>query len=212
MLCNITQNSMGQTPRGVPISHNTLQHYPEFHGADTWGYPARSSWGGTLLEGTLQGGTQVGYPPPGQDGGYPGRVPPTRSGWGGTLPGGYPVRTTEGVLTTQRVVCLLRSCRRTFLLKTCWKAIGWKFDCNSVSFAGNTTRRNIFKRPPLPPPWRKTLQVFFFCKKSCKIPESNRDSRSMTRGGRGRVGLFAGKGGPNIVYWKTGEKARTYSI
>ena len=40
----------------------------------------------------------AGYPPgPGQDG------------------GGYPVRTTEGVLTTRRVVCLLRSRRRTFL-------------------------------------------------------------------------------------------------
>ena len=29
---------------GVPICHNALQHYPEFHGADTkGGYPARSS-------------------------------------------------------------------------------------------------------------------------------------------------------------------------
>ena len=59
--------------------------------------------GGYLLGGTLPGeyparGTKVGYPPPDQDGG-----------------GGYPVRTTEGVLTTQRAVCLLRSRRRTFL-------------------------------------------------------------------------------------------------
>ena len=37
---------------------------------------------------------------------------PARSGWGG----GYPVRTTEGVVTTWRAVCLLRSRRRTFLL------------------------------------------------------------------------------------------------
>ena len=57
---------------GVPISHNALQHYPEFHGADTWGgslpggvpcqggYPARG--GGTLLGGVpcRGGGTQVG--------------------------------------------------------------------------------------------------------------------------------------------------------
>ena len=31
--------------------------------------------------------------------------------------GGYPVRTTEGVLTTQRAVCLLRSRRRTSLCR-----------------------------------------------------------------------------------------------
>ena len=36
--------------------------------------------------------------------------------WPGTPPrGGYPGRTTEGVLTTRRAVCLLRSRRRTFL-------------------------------------------------------------------------------------------------
>ena len=143
MLCNITQNAMGQTPgRGVPISHNSLQHYPEFHEADTQGgtlpglaggypaggYPARDGgtllgvpcwgvpcrgvpcwglpclgvpcWGGTLLV----GGTQVGYPPSQvRTGGYPA--------------GGYPVRTTEGVLTAPRAVCLWRSRRRTFLLQ-----------------------------------------------------------------------------------------------
>ena len=83
--------------------HNALQHYPEFHGADTWGgtqpgpaggYPARSGRGGTL---------------PGQEG-----VPCRGWGWG-DQDGGYPVRTTEGVLTTRRAVCLLRSRRRTFL-------------------------------------------------------------------------------------------------
>ena len=153
MLCNITQNAMGQTPRGVPISHNALQHFPDCHGADTWGgvpcqvqlggypaggYPARGvprqgtpsprsgqgvpcqgvpfsgvpCWGyqfrvppsqvrmgggGPLPGGTLPGGTQVGYPP------------------GQVRRGGYPVRTTEGVLTTRRAVCLLHSRRRTFL-------------------------------------------------------------------------------------------------
>ena len=39
MLCNISQNAMGQPPGG---------------------YPARSSWGGTLPWGTLMGGTLVG--------------------------------------------------------------------------------------------------------------------------------------------------------
>ena len=72
---------------GVPVSHNALQHFPECHGAAGGGYPARSSWRG----------------------GYPGR--------GGTLAGGggYPIRTTQGVLATLRAVCLLRSRRRTFL-------------------------------------------------------------------------------------------------
>ena len=72
------------TPRGVPISHNALQHYPEFHGADTWGggtWPDPSR-GGILPGGTLPGG----YPA----GGYPAQggtllgVPCQ----GGTLPGG----------------------------------------------------------------------------------------------------------------------------
>ena len=85
---------------GVPISHNALQHYPEFHGADTWG-------------GTWPGPARGGYPA----WGYPARGHPV----GGVLcqgypAGGYPVRTTEGVLTTRRAVCLLRSRRRTFLL------------------------------------------------------------------------------------------------
>ena len=99
----------------VPISHNALQHYPEFHGADTWGgYPARSSrgvpcWGVPCQWGTLLGG----YPTRG----YPGRVPPQPGQDGGVhCWGGYPVRTTEGVLTTRWAVCLLHLHRRTFLL------------------------------------------------------------------------------------------------
>ena len=128
MLCNITQNAMGQTLGGVPVSHNALQHFPECHGAHTWGgYPARSSWGGGY---PARGVPCQGVPPArsGQDGGvpwqggYPGRVAPSpqpgQDGLGGTLAGGgYPGRTTEGVLTTRRAVCLLCSRRRTFLFE-----------------------------------------------------------------------------------------------
>ena len=108
-----------------------------YQGVPCWGY----STGGTLLGGTLPGldggyparGTLLGGTPPGrvppgrvppgqgQDGGYPargtlsgylpGRVPPQPR----SERGGYPVRTTEGVLSTRRTVCLLRSRRRTFL-------------------------------------------------------------------------------------------------
>ena len=66
--------------------------------------------GGTLLGGAYpargEGGIKVGYPLAG----YP-PAPLARSGSGGV----YPVRTTEGVVTTRRAVCLLRSRRRTFL-------------------------------------------------------------------------------------------------
>ena len=99
MLCNITQNSMGQTPRGVPYLGGTLPGgtqvwYPPWPGQDRGEYPA----GGYPAEGC----TQVGYTLQG--------IPP-----GQVRTGGYPVRTTEGVLTTRRAVCLLRSRRRTFL-------------------------------------------------------------------------------------------------
>ena len=108
MLCNISQNAMGQTTGGVPISHNALQHYPEFHGADTRrGVPSQVQLGGTLPG--QDGGYPTrrvscwGYPgrvppirvPPTRSGqGVPIRVPPTRSGQRGTLaeypPTGYP--------------------------------------------------------------------------------------------------------------------------
>ena len=102
------------------------------------GYPARRGvpWSGPA-GGYPAGGYPGQVPPirPGQDGGYPAggtlvRYPPARSGggypawgvpWPGTPPhkvrtgGGYPGRTTEGVLNTRRAVCLLRSRRRTFL-------------------------------------------------------------------------------------------------
>ena len=41
---------------GAPISHNALQHFPECHGAAGGGYPARSSWGGTLPGGGYPAG------------------------------------------------------------------------------------------------------------------------------------------------------------
>ena len=118
------------TPGGggrVPISHNALQHFPECHGADTrGGVPCQVQPGGYPAGGvTLLGG---GYPAGGR---YLGMVPPWPGQEGGTLPGGtqvwyppgqvrmggYPVRTTEGVVTTRRAVCLLCSRRRTFLLQ-----------------------------------------------------------------------------------------------
>ena len=76
---------------GVPISHNALQHYPEFHGADTWG---GTLLGGTLLRGVpCPGSTLPGGLPCWKGGtllgGYPGRVPPLAR-MGGTLLGWYP--------------------------------------------------------------------------------------------------------------------------
>ena len=77
----------------------------------------------------------MGYPHLDLDGGYPGIHPPSGPGWGtphldldlgwGTPPPhlhlnlgwSTPIRTTEGVLVTRRMVCLLRSRRRTFLLQ-----------------------------------------------------------------------------------------------
>ena len=101
MLCNISQNAMGQTPRG---EGGTLPGP-----AGGW-YPARSSWGGDTLPGSAGG-----YPAGGDTllGGYPARG--YRPGQVRTGERGYPVRTTEGVLTTRRAVCLLGSRRRTFL-------------------------------------------------------------------------------------------------
>ena len=100
---------------GVPISHNALQHFPECHeAAGGGGYPP-GGYPGQVPP--LGGVTRVRYPPGGV---LPGSgIPPgggfTRVRYPPT-PGGYPGRTTEGVLTTRRAVCLLRSRRRTFLL------------------------------------------------------------------------------------------------
>ena len=113
MLCNISQNAMGQTPRGGTLPG------PAEGGLPCWGEPCRGDtllggvpcWGGTLSGVPCQGvgGTLLGVPCWGQG------VPC----WGVPC-WGYPVRTTEGVLTTQRAVCLLRSRRRTFLFVLTW--------------------------------------------------------------------------------------------
>ena len=122
----------GYLARGVPCLGSTLPRVVPCLGGTLLGgtlpggtLPGGTLPGGILLGGTLPEGTHVGYPQPGQDGGYPargtllgeyqGRVPPWPGQDGGTLLGGYPVRTTEGVLTTRWAVCLLRSSRRTFL-------------------------------------------------------------------------------------------------
>ena len=55
---------------GVPISHNALQHFPEYHGAA----------GGGTLPGPARGGTLAGGVP----------CPGGTLAWGGTLAGGYP--------------------------------------------------------------------------------------------------------------------------
>ena len=98
-------------------------------GGGTLPGPARGSTllGGYPTRGYPAGGYPGRVPPvltwPGGEGGYPGRVPPWQGPpRQGTTPpdlaggGGYPVWKTEGVVTTRRAVCLLRSRRRTFLL------------------------------------------------------------------------------------------------
>ena len=101
-----------------------------------WGSGGRGSGyppGGTR-SGTPPGGYLVRYPPGGSGyppGGVPGQVPP---GGGVRVPprGGYPVRTTEGVLTTRRAVCLLRSRRRTFLYLHCFNMSSALIHCGMI--------------------------------------------------------------------------------
>ena len=67
-----------------------------------WGYPSSKS------------GLDVVNPPPSRlDGGTP-----IRTGWGTPPPGGGD-RAAERALATRRAVCLLRSCRKTFLFLKC---------------------------------------------------------------------------------------------
>ena len=133
MLCNITQNAMGQTPGGYPypimlcnITQNSMEQTPGGVPCQVQqeGYPAGV---GTLLGVPCQGKVPCwGVPPvltwPTV---YPGRVPQQGTSHPGQVRmGEYPVRTTEGVLTTRRVVCLLRSHRRTFLFLPIMSYIG----------------------------------------------------------------------------------------
>ena len=64
--------------RGLPVSRNALQHFPECH---------RAAGGGGTLPGPVGG-----YPARSSQGGYPAGGYPARGypGWGGTLAGGYP--------------------------------------------------------------------------------------------------------------------------
>ena len=75
MLCNISQNAMGQLG-GVPISHNALQHFPECHGAVGGGTLPGPAGGGTLAGGVPWPGGYPGWGVP-----WPGVVP-----WSGTPP------------------------------------------------------------------------------------------------------------------------------
>ena len=116
-------------PRGVPgPPGGYLTGYPPggylTGGVPDWvpprGVPGRVLPPRGVPDWVPPGGYLTGYPPGGvPDWGDPGQVPPGQVRMGG-VPcwgwGGYPGRTTEGVLTTRRAVCLLRSCRRTFLL------------------------------------------------------------------------------------------------
>ena len=100
MLCNITQNAMGQTPRqggGYPypiilcnITQNSIGQTPG-------GIPCQVQLRGVPCQGVpCSGGTWVGYSWPGQDGGYPAwggtqvGYPPGQVRMAGTLPRGYP--------------------------------------------------------------------------------------------------------------------------
>ena len=68
--------------RGVPISHNALQHYPECHGAAE-GVPCQVQLGGYPARGTLPGGVPCWGVP--CLGGYLIMVPPQPGqDWGGT--------------------------------------------------------------------------------------------------------------------------------
>ena len=83
MLCNISQNAMGQPPGGWGTLPGPAGGYPG------GGYPGQVPPPGQVQPG--------GYPGRGVPwhGGYPGQVPPWPGQDGGGYPaGGYPVRTT----------------------------------------------------------------------------------------------------------------------
>ena len=134
MLCNISQNAMGQRGGGY------LTGYPPRGGTQSGGVP---DWVPPLGGYPVGGVTQLGTPPggypvrggtwPGTPQGVPDWVPPRgvpdwvppRGYLTGYPPGGgTQVGQQKGVLTTRRAVCLLRSRRRTFLfvLGLCWNS------------------------------------------------------------------------------------------
>ena len=96
-------------PRGVPPGQ-----------VRCWEVPDQVHVGGTLARSSQEG--VPGYPPVRSGpGGYLSQVgyPPARSGVGGVpQQGGGVPRTAHGVLDKWRLVCLLRSRRRTFLLNS----------------------------------------------------------------------------------------------
>ena len=83
-------------PGGYPAGGTLVRYHPPQPGQDRVGYPTRGYPGQVCPPGQVRTGGGVGGP-------YLGTPP--GSGWGG----GYPGRTTEGVLNTRRAVCLLRS-------------------------------------------------------------------------------------------------------
>ena len=90
MFCNITQNSMGQTPGGGVPCPVQLGAVPCQGGLPCRGVPFR----GVPFQG-VKGYPAWGVPCPGRGtlpGGYPGKVPPSQVRRGGTLPGGYPAK------------------------------------------------------------------------------------------------------------------------
>ena len=106
--------------RGYPSQVQLGGGYPGQvqSGVPKMGYPlARSRWGDLRWSTPSRNGV---LPQPGQDGGYPrwGIPPPAEMGYPPTPPPPPRDRTADGVLDTPWLVCLLRSRRRTFLLKS----------------------------------------------------------------------------------------------
>ena len=109
---------------GVPLVGGTPPQVPPGQGVPHRRYPSLdlAGWGDT----NCWGGTPPWVPPIGPGWGVPpagGRyptsgipLPPSDLVRGVPLPGGAPLRETDGVLDTPRSVCLLRSPRRSFLL------------------------------------------------------------------------------------------------
>ena len=103
----------------------------------------RSQGGSVRRGGQVPGGVSQGWVDQ-----VPGGSGPRGVSWGkGGQPGGYPVRTTEGVVTTWRAVCLLRSRRRTFLL-ICVYVVKenncklWRKNNNTMMFVVESWREN----------------------------------------------------------------------